>query len=132
MLFKSTAVHIPLLGQCCFFNVSASCLWVFRVFFWGGGVLLKLNLTDHTLLSLPPPPILQPCLPLYSLSYRFLLQRALLNFSEVISLRFLHKRIGEWEGREGNVQVENCLGLPQPGSQSVLLYVKPVLTSGLE
>lgn len=103
MLFKSTAVHIPLLGQCCFFNVSASCLWVFRGFWGGFGVLLKLNLTDHTLLSLPP--ILQPCLPLYSLSYRFLLRRALFNFSEVISLQFLHKRIGEWEGREGNVQV---------------------------
>lgn len=25
--FKSNIVHIPLLGQCCFFNMSVSCLW---------------------------------------------------------------------------------------------------------
>lgn len=27
-LLQSTQVHIPLLGQCCLFNRSASCLWL--------------------------------------------------------------------------------------------------------
>lgn len=98
MLFKSTAVHIPLLGQCCFFNVSASCLWGFL-----------LNLTDQTLLFLPSPFFSLASPHTVSLT-DFFCEELLLIFSEVISLRFLHKCIGEWEGREGNMQVENCLG----------------------
>lgn len=47
ILLESTAVHIPLFDQCCFFNVSASCLWV-EVFFF--------NLTGQTSLSLTLTP----------------------------------------------------------------------------
>lgn len=75
MLLESTAVHIPLLDQCCFFNVSASCLWV--GFF--------LNLTGQTFLSLtPPPPYSSSLPPLIQSLTDFFCEELFLNFSEVI------------------------------------------------
>lgn len=104
MLFKSTAVHIPLLGQCCFFNVSASCLWVFQSF-------IKFDWSSSFL----PSPSSFGRASLHRACYTLLLWRAPFSCSEVISLRSLHKCIGGWEGREGNVQAGNCLELLQSG-----------------
>lgn len=66
--------------------------------------LLLLNLTDQTPLS---------PLPFFSLASPSIVSLIDLfcDFSEVTSPQFLHKRIGEWEGREANVQVEKCLEL---------------------
>lgn len=114
MLFKSTAVHIPLLGQCCFFNVSASCLWVFRVFFWGGGVLLKLNLTDHTLLSLPPPPSFSLASPCIASLTDFFCKELFLIFLKLFRCDSFTK--GSGSGREGKEMCKlktalDCLSL---------------------
>lgn len=44
-LLQSTQVHIPLLGQCCLFNRSASCLWLLS---------FLLNITGQIPSSHPP------------------------------------------------------------------------------
>lgn len=51
ILLESTAVHIPLLDQCCFFNVSASCLWVEGFFNLTGQTSLSLTLTPFFILA---------------------------------------------------------------------------------
>lgn len=59
ILLESTAVHIPLLDQCCFFNVSVSCLCVGAFF----------NLTGQTSLTLTL--VIYPSLLSYSLLHFF-------------------------------------------------------------
>lgn len=108
MLFKSTAVHIPLLGQCCFFNVSASCLWVFESF-------IKFNWSSSSL-SL----ILQLCLPsqsLYHIAFvKSSFQLVWIYFSAILSQ--MCRGVGG-KGKK-NVQVGNCLELPQSGPSCCL------------
>lgn len=52
-LLQSTQVHIPLLGQCCLFNRSASCLWLLS---------FLLNITGQIPSSHPPHSSAPSCL----------------------------------------------------------------------